>query len=81
MLQNSDTYYSTSYLDLAVTLSFYYILEDIDKSNPKEVVFLFKNSTELVELVAAFWRRETSFEPISFADQRKNLLRRINEDR
>ena len=75
----SDKYYTTSYLLLAVTLSFNFPLFDLDKSNPNEIQFLFEHSKELDKMVEAFWRKELRFEPVAFEDQRRSLLRRINE--
>ena len=79
MSLKENQYYTTSYLLLATALSFNFPLFALDKSNPNEIQFLFEHSKELDEMVEAFWRKELRFEPIVFEDQRKSLLRRIND--
>jgi len=79
MKSKSDCYYVTSYLLLATALNCDYPLETIDKSNSNTVKFIFKHSSQLDKTVELFWKRELRYEPVSFEDTRKSLLRRINE--
>ncbi|MDC0449055.1 hypothetical protein OAL67_00395 [bacterium] len=71
--------YKQSYLTLCICLSLYFPLLALDKSNPKEVQFIFAHTKELDDVVELFWNKELSVEPIAYEDQRKILIRRIRE--
>ncbi len=54
---------------------------ELDRQNPKHVVFLFKVSLEFQNTVDAFWNRSLLVEPQSFYQNLKSLKARIYEDR
>jgi hypothetical protein len=73
--------YKQSYLTLCICLSLHFPIIATQRVSPTEVEFIFEYTAELDALVDTFWKRELTVEPIAFDDQRKNLLRRINETR
>ncbi|MBI3274030.1 MAG: hypothetical protein HYZ69_02705 [Candidatus Colwellbacteria bacterium] len=52
-------------------------LEVCDRTNPHKVLFAFKKSDELDELVAKYWKRELKVEPQAFFNQLKLAKVRI----
>ncbi len=55
----NDDYYNTTDLGLTASLTASgFVIADIDKSNPRRVVFLFHNTTELQEMVDQFWSHQ-----------------------
>jgi len=72
-----NNYYSTSDLGLAATLSLWYPIEGIDRTNPHRAVFLFKRDEELNPLLEAYWRRELKVEPQTFFNQLKTIKSRL----
>lgn len=74
---NLDNYYSTSDLALATTISLWFPLEVVDKTNPSRAIFLFKKEVGLGEMVEAFWRKELKIEPQAFFSQLKFIKSRL----
>lgn len=72
-----DNYFKTSDLTLATTLSLFFPVITIDRSNSHKVLFLFARSIELDKRIECFWRNEITVEPQLFANQVKNLKTRI----
>ncbi len=70
-------FYKTSDLGLVTTLSLYFPVRAIDRSNPRKVLFLFDITDELNNLVDKFWRSEVIVEPQAFTNQMKNIKTRI----
>lgn len=73
--------YKTSDLALAATLSLFHPIESVDKSQPQRVVFVFKRSHELDELVESYWGGSLSVEPQRYFSQLKNIKTRIYASR
>ena len=71
--------FSTSDLSLAATISLQYPIESLDKTNPRRVLFIFKNSKQIEKLVDSYQRNELEVEPLSFFNQLKNIKSRIYE--
>jgi len=77
-LDNND-YYVTSDLALAATISLWYPLEAIDRTNPYKSQFMFMRSENLDELIEAFWRNELKVNPLAYFNQLKNIKTRLHE--
>ncbi|HLL60640.1 MAG TPA: DUF5659 domain-containing protein [Candidatus Nitrosocosmicus sp.] len=75
-----NNYYSTSDLALAATISLFYPLESIDKTNPHKAEFLFKRDASLDQLIESYWRRELKVEPQTFFTQLKFIKNRLYSD-
>ncbi len=69
--------YSTTDLTTAVTLSLFFPIEAIDKTNPNKAYFLFKRIGDFDVLLEAFWRRQLKIEPQTFAAQMKAIKTRL----
>lgn len=69
--------YKTSDLGLTTTLSLYFPIRTIDRSNPRKVLFVFDQTGELNDLVDKYWRNEIIVEPQTFINQIKNIKTRI----
>jgi hypothetical protein len=55
-------------------------LEVLDRTNQRKVLFVFKKTDELVDLVDKYWKRELTVEPQSFFSQLKIAKVRIYAD-
>ena len=77
MMKTYENCYKTSDLTLATTLSIYFPIVSIDRSNGKKVLFVFDHTIALDELIEEFWQNKVTIEPQVFANQLKNLKTRI----
>jgi hypothetical protein len=73
----NENYFSTSDLALSATLSLYFPLESVDKTNPQKVEFFFKKSPDLEKLVDDFWRGQLLVEPQAYFNRIKGIKARI----
>jgi hypothetical protein len=64
---NENTFFKTTDLALATTISLSYPLETIDRGNRK-AQFVFKRDVGLDELITSYWRRELKVEPQAYYD-------------
>lgn len=69
--------YRTFDLALASTLSLWYPLEGIDKTNLHRSEFLFRRDDSLDKLIEAYWKRELKVEPQAFFAQLKFIKSRL----
>lgn len=69
--------YSTTDLTTAVTLSLYFPIEAIDKTNPYKATFLFKRVDDFDQVLELFWSRQLKIEPQAFATQLKAIKTRL----
>ena len=76
ILQSKD-FYRTADLALAAAISIFVPLETIDKTDYRRAYFIFPQSEELEELVAAFWRKELKVEPQAYFDQLRAIKTRL----
>ncbi len=74
-------YYQTSDLSLCVTLSLWYPIEVIDRSNPRKATFLFKRDEKLDELLEVYWKRELKVEPQLYFQQLKAIKARLYSEK
>ena len=72
--------YSTSDLSLAVTLSIYEPIRDIDKTNPYKATFIFAKSKKLENLISDYWQKKLSVEPQTFFNQLKIVKARLYDN-
>lgn len=70
-------FYKTSDLGLTTTLSLYFPVITIDRSNPRKVLFVFDQTDELNDFINKYWRNEVVVEPQTFTNQIKNIKTRI----
>lgn len=69
--------YSTTDLTTAVTLSLFFPIEAIDKTNPRNATFLFRRVDDFDQTLEAFWRRALKVEPQAFSNQLKAIKTRL----
>lgn len=69
--------YKTADLGLVTTLSLFFPVRTIDRSNPRKVLFVFDQTDELNNFVNKYWRSEIVVEPQTFTNQIKNIKTRI----
>lgn len=77
MSQQLPLTYLTSDLALATTLSLQFPIEDIDRSNPRKAVFVFRRSPALEELVNAFFTNEFKISPQVYFNQLRDVKTRL----
>jgi len=76
-----EDYYATSDLSLATTISLWYPIDAIDRTNPRKATFLFKRNEKLSELLDSYWRRELKIEPQAYFGQLKAVKARLYGER
>ncbi len=69
--------YSTTDLTTAVTLSLFFPIETIDKTNPRKATFIFRREKGFDQVLAQYWQRKLSIEPQTFANQLKAIKTRL----
>ena len=78
---NLNEYYSSSDLGISTTISLFYPIEVIDRTNPKKAQFLFKRSEELDQFIEAYWKNELKVSPQSYFNQLRVIKSRLYEER
>lgn len=74
--------FSTFDLALAATISLWYPLEALDRTqNPHKVLFLFKRDENLDQLIEGYWRGELKVNPQNYFNALKNIKARLYESR
>lgn len=73
----NELYYQTSDLSLATTLSLWCPIEDIDRSNPRKAVFVFRKTPELEKLVDQYFRNELKISPQTYFNQLRVVKARL----
>jgi len=69
--------WKTTDLGLATTISLFYPIKDIDKTNPKKVQFIFENSKELNLLIEDYWKGKIKVDPSAYFNQLRVMKSRI----
>lgn len=78
---DENNHYSTSDLALATTLSLFYPLKTIDRTNPHKAQFSFKRGEKLNQLIEAFWRKELKVDPLTYFNALKTIKSRLYAER
>lgn len=76
-----DDFYSSSDLALVNTISLWYPIEAIDRSDPNKALFLFRRDENLDQLLEAYWKRELKVEPQAYFAQLKAIKSRLYAQR
>ena len=76
-----NDFYQSSDLALVCTLSLFFTIEAIDRTNPRKATFLFKRDESLDELLESYWRRELKVEPQAYFNQLKAVKARLYAER
>lgn len=79
IINKADQLYSTTDLSLASTISLFFPLDSIDRTNPTKISFNFKREKSMDDLLEKFWRSELLVEPQKYFSQIKFLKSRIYE--
>lgn len=78
-MNNANEYFCSD-LGLAVVLSMKCNLKYIDKSNPRRMIFVFENSSELEEVLDRYWKHQIEVEPVDFLARLKSMKTRMYEN-
>lgn len=77
----NEHYYQTSDLSLATTLSLWCPIEDIDRSNPRKALFIFRKTSELEKLVDQYFRNEIKISPQTYFNQLRVVKARLYDSK
>lgn len=73
-----NAYFKSSDLALCATLCTHgYNIENIDRQNPKKIVFIIKKDKRLDNLIQKYWTHQLKVEPLSFFNFLKEIKTRI----
>lgn len=75
--QLDENYYSSSDLSLATTLSLWFSIENIDRSNPRKALFIFRKTPELERLIDQYFRNEIKVSPQVYFNQLRVIKARL----
>jgi len=75
--QLNKNYYQTSDLSLATTISLFCPIEDIDRSNPRKALFIFRKTPELEKLIDQYFRNEIKISPQTYFNQLRVVKARL----
>ncbi|MBT3249838.1 MAG: hypothetical protein HN846_00050 [Candidatus Pacebacteria bacterium] len=64
-------------LSLVTTLSIFFPIKSIDRSNPRKANFLFDQTPELSKFIEKYWNKQIKVEPQQFFNQLKSIKTRI----
>jgi len=81
MSQPKSATYLTSDLALVTTISLKFPIEDVDRSNPRKAVFVFRRSPELEELVNSYFNNKFKVAPQVFFNQLRDVKNRLYAER
>ena len=70
-------FYKSSDFALVTTISLYFPIVSVDKTDPKRVLFTFEQSKKLGKLLDLYWQGKVMIEPQQFFSQLKNIKTRI----
>jgi hypothetical protein len=73
-------FFRSSDLCLSAVISMDYPVEELDKTYPGKVIFLFRRENGLDEVVRAFWDGKLQIEPRAYFDAIKSLKTRIYQE-
>jgi len=72
------TYYETSDMGVEVVIEIKgYGIADVDKSNPKRVVFKFQEDDKLHKIVADYWNKNLKIDALTMQTAIKNIKGRL----
>jgi len=69
--------YETADLSLSTTLSLWYPIQQIIRSNPRKSIFVFEKTKELLKLVDSYYRDEVKVSPQTFFNQLRAIKARL----
>ena len=74
-------FYQSSDLALVCTISLWYPIETIDRTNPRKATFLFRRDEKLDELLETYWKRQLKVEPQTYFNQLKAIKARLYSEK
>ncbi len=69
--------YRTSNLSLASAINIFHPILEIDRTNPKECVFVFLMTDDLQTIIDSFWDRTLTVTPIDYFQSLKQVKGRL----
>jgi hypothetical protein len=76
-MRKQDLYYSPDFLTASILFYHGYALENLDKSNPKKIVFCFLKNKKTDRMLEKFHKGELKVEPCKLANIQRELKRRM----
>lgn len=79
--EKTENLYFTSDLGLTTTISLFYPLWAIDKTNPQKAEFLFQRESGLDKLIENYWSNTLQVSPLAYFQQLKIIKSRLYEEK
>ncbi len=76
-MEMHELFQTSDYLLSSTLVSLGNPIESIDRNNPQRILFYFKRTENLDEVVALFWKRELVIEPHTLHSAMKFIKTRI----
>ena len=79
MSMEQDNFYRTSDFSLAAALAVWLPIEAVDHTDARRAYFIFRQTTELKNLIESYHRRDLRIEPQSYFQAIKSIKARLYE--
>lgn len=79
----TDTGNYLEFTDQSIITTLYHMgikIDSIDRTNPKKVTFIFKNSKKAIQIIKDFYKGKLQVEPSLFLDDLKKIKSRIYQN-
>lgn len=77
----NNNLFKTSDFALATTISLWFPVEMIEKTDPRKAIFYFKRDESLDQLVESYWRGVLKVNPLAYFSQLKAIKSRLYEEK
>ena len=75
----TKSYFELGDLHLIAAISLFFQIEEIDKTNPRRVIFKFAESDELYSFINQYWNGALKLDPLRYSQNLKSLKNRISQ--
>ena len=72
-----NDFFSSSDLSLVTTISLFYPIDCVDRTDPSRIRFQFRRKEGIDQLIESFWRNELKISPLTYYNQLKLIKTRI----
>lgn len=76
-MEQNQNYYQTTSLALASAINIFNPLVSIDKTNPKESIFMFLFTDDLQTIINSFWDKTLTVTPLDYFQSIREIKSRL----
>lgn len=76
-MKENQNYYQTTSIALASAINIFHPLFDVDKTNPKESVFIFLTTDDIQTIIDSFWNKTLTVTPLDYFQSLREVKARL----